>query len=111
MSELHRNAGGGDALQRSAADVDATDAVDFKVEADDRVGVIVLRFADQRLKRHQTVVLAGGGAGGAPNGAGLDAADQVMAAGALEFMATTELARLLSLVGIGDLVPAPIGWN
>jgi hypothetical protein len=36
LSELHRNAGGGDALQRSAADVDATDAVDFKVEADDR---------------------------------------------------------------------------
>jgi hypothetical protein len=56
LGELLRNAGGGDALQRSAADVDATDAVDFKIEVDDRVGVIVLRFANQRLERRQTIV-------------------------------------------------------
>ena len=87
LGELDRNAGGRDALQRSAADVDATDAVDFKIEADDRVGVIVLRFANQRLERRQTIVLARG----APNGAGLDAADQIMAAGALKSMATTDL--------------------
>jgi hypothetical protein len=61
LGELHCNAGGGDARQRSAADVAATDAVDFKIEADDRVGVIVLRFANQRLERRLTIVLAGGG--------------------------------------------------
>ncbi len=49
FGELDRNAGGGDALQRGGADVGGLDAVDFKIETNDRVGVVFLRFADQRL--------------------------------------------------------------
>ena len=77
FDELDRNAGYRDALQRGATDVRGLDAPDFKIETDNRVGVVFLRFADQRLNGRQTVGFGagGGGADGAPTGGRLDAAD------------------------------------
>src|SRR5208337_3888462 len=80
FGELDRNTDGGDALQRSAVDVGRLDAVDFKIETNDRVGVAFLRFADQRLDGRLTLCFGGGGADGAPTGGRLDAADRIMIA-------------------------------
>jgi hypothetical protein len=74
------DAGGGDAPKRDAADIDAVDALEFKIEIDDRVGVIVFGFADQSLDRRQTVDLGSGRVPAAPTGAGPDPADRTMAA-------------------------------
>src|SRR5580693_1028981 len=82
FGEFHRNPNGGDALQRRAHDVRGLDRVDFKVETDYRVGVIVLRFADQRLDRLQTFSFDRGGVNGAPTGGRLDTTDRSMAAAA-----------------------------
>ncbi len=91
MRELDRNAGGGDALQRGAVQIGALDRVDFKIKADNRVGAIFLRFADQSPDGGQTVRFHGEGIGGPPTGGRLDAADRIMAAAAFELMSVTDL--------------------
>ena len=77
--------------KRGAVEIGALDRVDFKIKADDRIGVIFLRFADQRPDRRQTVRFGGEGIGGAPTGGRLDAADRIMAAAVFEFMGMTDL--------------------
>jgi hypothetical protein len=101
--KFDRNAGGGNALQRGAADVGAIDAVDLEIKADNRVGVIFFRFVDQRPDGRQAIGLGGRGADGAPTGARIDAADRMMAAAAFELMGATDLH------GLHRLFVAPAG--
>jgi hypothetical protein len=66
LGELDRNAGGGDTLEESAVNIGALDRIDFKIKADDRVGVVFLRFEDQRADGCQPICLGAVGIGGAP---------------------------------------------
>ena len=85
------DAGGGDAPKRDAADIDAVDALEFKIEIDDRVGVIVFGFAQQRLERRQSIGLWRGGVRAAPTGAGPDPSDRMIAADPFGSIEVTDL--------------------
>jgi len=91
IGELDRDARGGDPLQGRAIYIIALDAVDFKIETDNCVGVIFLRFADQRPDGRQTIGLAARRAPRAPSGGRLDAADRIMPATPFEFIGVTDL--------------------
>jgi hypothetical protein len=66
LGKSYCNAFGGDALQRHAIDVVAHDFIDLKVETDNSIGLIFLRFADQRLDRCQSIRLDGCDTDGMP---------------------------------------------
>jgi hypothetical protein len=59
----------------SAFDLSRPDAVEFKIKTNNRVGVVFLRFADQRLDGLDTLGFARGGVDSAPTGGRLDAPD------------------------------------
>src|SRR5579863_3711192 len=65
-SELDRNAGGGDAPQQGAVEIGTLDGVDFKIEADDRVGAVVFSLADQGAHRGLAIGVGAGRVRGPP---------------------------------------------
>jgi len=69
-----------------AVNLVAFDARNFEIQADNGVGVIFLRFPDQRLDRLQSVSLADRVAGGAPAGGGPYVADRAIGTTAFELI-------------------------
>ncbi len=76
---------------RLASPVNRRDAVDFKIKTNNRVGVVFLGFADQRLDGRLTIGFGGGAVDGAPTGRRPDPADRSMAAAAFERIRATDL--------------------
>jgi hypothetical protein len=73
--KLDRDTDGDDSLQANAVNVSAFDAVDLKNEIDNRICVIVFRFADQGPDGRQAIGFSDWSVYGAPLGRRLDAAD------------------------------------
>jgi hypothetical protein len=75
FGEPHRNAHGGDPLQRCAVKIRAPDGLDLKIQTFNCVGLKFLPFQDQRPNGRQTISFGVMRAGHAPTGGRFDAAD------------------------------------
>ena len=83
--KLDRDAGGEYALEVHPSLFDRNDTVSFIIEGDDRVGVDIFRPADKFAQNEFTPIVLGWGAiRGVPSGGGLDLADRIENAAALD---------------------------
>jgi hypothetical protein len=83
--KLDRDAGGENPLELHACPFDRNDTVGFIIQADDRVGADIFRRVDQFTQNEFTpIVLVWGAIRGVPSGGGLDLADRIENAAALD---------------------------